>query len=79
MEMGYSFVWIAKTTPWLVAPDGHRIDLEVHGNIPFLRVDNHAEQAMVAKSVPYRASHQYKWIPRKTMMSMKMSSAHLPR
>ena len=52
MEMGYSFVWIAKTTPWLVAPDGHRIDLEVHGNIPFLRVGNHAEQAMVAKSVP---------------------------
>ena len=52
MEMGYSFLWIAKTTPWLVAPDGHRIDLEVHGNIPFLRVGNHAEQAMVAKSVP---------------------------
>ena len=35
-----------------MAPDGHRIDLEVHGNIPFLRVGNHVEQAMVAKSVP---------------------------
>ena len=52
MEMGYSFVWIANTPPWLVSPDGHRIDLEVHGNIPFLRVGDQAEQAMVAKSVP---------------------------
>ena len=36
MEMGYSFVSVAKTAPWLISPDGHRIDLEVHGNIPFL-------------------------------------------
>ena len=21
MQMGYSFVWVAKTTPWLIAPD----------------------------------------------------------
>ena len=35
-----------------MAPDGHRLYLEAHGNIPFLRVGNHAEQAMEAKSVP---------------------------
>jgi hypothetical protein len=52
MELRYSFVWIAKTIPWLVAPDGHRKDLQVLGNIPCLRVGNHDEQAMVAKSVP---------------------------
>jgi hypothetical protein len=52
MEMGYSFVWIANTPPWLVSPDGRRIDMEVHGNIPFLRVGDQAEETMVAKSVP---------------------------
>ena len=48
MQMGYSFVWIAKTPPWLISPDGHRIDLEVHGNIPFLRVGNVSSAALVA-------------------------------
>ena len=46
MQMGYSVVWIAKTNPWLIAPDGHRIDLEVHGNIPFLRVGNVSAAAL---------------------------------
>ena len=51
MEMGYSFIWVAKTSPWLIAPDGHRIDLEVHGNIPFLRIGDGASEAMVAQAV----------------------------
>ena len=51
MEMGYSFVWVAKTAPWLISPDGHRIDLEVHGNIPFLRVGEGDTEAMVAQSI----------------------------
>ena len=41
MQMGYSFVWIAKTQPWLIAPDGHRIKPDVHGNIPFLSWKRH--------------------------------------
>ena len=52
MEMGYSFIWIANTSPWLVSPDGDRIDLDVHGNIPFLRIGDASEEAMVAKAVP---------------------------
>ena len=52
MQMGYSFVWIANTPPWLVSPDGCRIDLEVHGNIPFLRIGDAIEEAMVAKAGP---------------------------
>jgi len=51
MEMGYSFVWVAKAAPWLMSPDGHRIDLEVHGNIPFLRVGEGDTEAMVAQSI----------------------------
>ena len=51
MEMGYSFIWVTKTAPWLISPDGHRIDLEVHGNIPFLRVGDGASEAMVARAV----------------------------
>ena len=50
--MNYSFVWIANTLPWLVSPDGDPIDLEVHGNIPFLRIGNASEEAMVAQAVP---------------------------
>ena len=52
MQMGYSFVWVAKTSPWLISPDGHRIDLKVHGNIPFLRVGNVTAAAMIAQTVP---------------------------
>ena len=52
MEMNYSFVWIANTPPLLVSPDGDRLDLEVHGNIPFLRVGEVADAVLVAKAVP---------------------------
>ena len=52
MEAGYSFIWVANTKPWLVSPDGSRIDLEVHGNIPFLRVGDLPEHAMVARAIP---------------------------
>ena len=52
MEAGYSFIWVANTKPWLVSPDGTRIDLEVHGNIPFLRVGDIPEHAMVARAIP---------------------------
>jgi hypothetical protein len=52
MQMGYSFVWIANTPPWLVSPDGCRSDLELHGNIPSLRIGDATEEAMVAKAVP---------------------------
>ena len=52
MEMGYTFVWIAGAAPWLVSPCGRRLDLEVHGNIPFLPVGEAAEEAMEAKAVP---------------------------
>ena len=52
MEMGYSFVWIANTSPWLVSPDGDRIDLEVHGNIPSLTIGEVAEAVLVAKAAP---------------------------
>ncbi len=45
-------MWVAKTPPWLISPDGHRIDLEVHGNLPFLRVGDVAAVAMVAQVVP---------------------------
>ncbi len=50
--MGYSFVKIAKTQPWLIASDGHRIEFEVHGNIQFLRVGNVTAAALAAQTVP---------------------------
>ena len=46
-----AIVWIAKTNPWLISPDGHRIDLEVHGNIPFLRVGS-VSAAAVSNMAP---------------------------
>ena len=49
--MGYSFIWKANASPWLVSPKGARIDLEVHGGIPFLRMDATNEIAMVARIV----------------------------
>ena len=37
MKLGYSFHWPAGKSPYLVHPDQSRIDLEVIGNVPYLR------------------------------------------
>ena len=48
MEMGYSFVWSAKSNPYLSSPSGTRIELQVHGHIPYLQVGHPSMRAMAA-------------------------------
>ena len=48
MEMGYSFVWLANSNPYLLSPSGARIDLQVHGHIPYLQVGHPSMRAMAA-------------------------------
>ena len=37
MHMGYSFHWPAGKNPYLICPDGMIVELDVHGDIPYLR------------------------------------------
>ena len=37
MNMGYSFHWPSGKNPFLVCPDGMIVELDVHGDIPYLR------------------------------------------
>ncbi len=52
MELGYSFVWIRNSMPMLIAPDGARIELDVQGNVPILRVGGADPLPMVCAAVP---------------------------
>ena len=36
MELGYTFIWRARQTPFLICPNGRRIDLVVKHNVPYL-------------------------------------------
>eukprot|EP00959_Pyramimonas_sp_CCMP1952_P416203 8720228-Pyramimonas_sp.AAC.1 len=36
MHRGFSFVWPAGQRPYLLLPDGHRVDLIVEGKVPYL-------------------------------------------
>eukprot|EP00959_Pyramimonas_sp_CCMP1952_P114229 2388342-Pyramimonas_sp.AAC.1 len=36
MDHGFSFVWPAGQRPYLLLPNGHRVDLVVEGKIPYL-------------------------------------------
>ena len=48
MEMGYSFVWLAKSNPYLLSPSGTRIELQVHGHTPYLQVGHPSLRATAA-------------------------------
>ena len=37
MNMGYSFHWPSGKNPYLICPDGIIVELDVHGDIPYLR------------------------------------------
>jgi hypothetical protein len=37
MEMGYSFVWMNNMNPYFIGPDGMIVELEIRGNIPYLK------------------------------------------
>ena len=39
MERGYAFLRLPYTAPSLICPNGAKIDLEVHGNIPYISKD----------------------------------------
>ena len=36
MDHGFSFFWPAGRRPYLLLPNGHRLDLTVEGKIPYL-------------------------------------------
>ena len=36
MDRGFSFFWPAGRRPYLLLPNGHRVDLTVEGKIPYL-------------------------------------------
>ncbi len=36
MELGYTFIWRARQTPFLICPNGKKIDLVVKHNVPYL-------------------------------------------
>ena len=36
MDHGFSFFWPASRRPYLLLPNGHRLDLTVEGKIPYL-------------------------------------------
>ncbi len=40
MEEGFSFAWPAGELPYMVRPDGHIVQLEVVGNIPYMTPDS---------------------------------------
>ena len=41
-------MWLAKSNPYLLSPSGTRIDLQVHGHIPYLQVGHPSLRAMDA-------------------------------
>ena len=53
MEEGYSFIWVARTTPWLISPSGTQIPLVVDNNVPYLPV---GEVEMAAPAT-------FAWVP----------------
>ena len=38
VEEGYSFIWVARTTPVLISPSGTQIPLVVNNNVPYLPI-----------------------------------------
>ena len=36
MDLGWAFHWEPYSKPWIVTPDGCRIELQVYGNVPYL-------------------------------------------
>ena len=38
-EMGYGFHWFPYQTPYVILPNGTRIDLQVDGGIPYLSMN----------------------------------------
>ncbi len=36
LELGYTFIWRARRTPFLICPSGKKIDLVVKRNVPYL-------------------------------------------
>ncbi len=40
MEEGFSFVWPANELPYMARPDGHIVQLEVIGNVPYMSPDS---------------------------------------
>ena len=48
MGVGYSFVWLAKSNPYLLSLSGTRIELKVHGHTPYLQVGHPSRRAMAA-------------------------------
>ncbi len=42
MQMGFSFIRVAKSVPIMIGPDGSRIEFSVHDNIPYFKVGQSA-------------------------------------
>ena len=47
LDHGYSFHWLAGKRPYLLLPDGRRINLHVDGKIPYLHVSGSGAQGQV--------------------------------
>ena len=55
--MGYGFHWFPYQTPYLILPNGTRIDLQVDGGIPYLSMDAVA-YSTETKAVPVETDGQ---------------------
>ena len=60
-DHGFSFFWKAGKTPYLLLPNGVRMDLTVNGKIPYLQVGKDGAPSLVDDAAPARPVGFERW------------------
>ena len=61
MDHGYSFYWLAGKTPYLLLPDGKRVNLVVNGKIPYLHIQGSGAQGRIDVAAAEQGTALDRW------------------